>query len=251
MKSPSLERPLCQREFRAQLNTWHTLGLWESSWMWGSSSAGGQQLCASCPQGQLPPLLRAFYCLTLQSSESSRASCWPSVLLAAPEASGLAKAGKCQCNLQCSFSTLNFEADTLLRTQRLSLRLEDMSYIYKLSPLLGTLEDILNTGKSLLACHQDWTLDKQEATAFWPSLPGQACIWHMPWKLRVHTEHSWLETSCLKMPDIVKYIELNFLTLEGWKAESALLGFTALRSPDIWNLSHAPNRKGRAIWIVF
>lgn len=192
--------------------------------------------CVCCPKGQVLPLLEPFYCLTLQNSPSSKASCVPWVLLPVPEATGLAKVRKYQYISQCSFSTLNFEADALLRPQRLPLR-QGGTHACKLSPLPGTLEDILYTAeaKSLLVWR--WALDKNEATAFWPSLPGQACIWHMPWELRVHTEHSWLETSCLKVPDMVNYTELKFLTLEGWKAESALLGFKALRSPDIWNLS--------------
>lgn len=196
---------------------------------------GVSKSCVCCPKGQVLPLLEPFYCLTLQNSPSSRASSLPQVPLPAPEATGLAKVRKYQYNSQRSFSTLNFEADALFRTQR-SLR-PGGTHVYKLSPLPGTLEDILYTAeaKSLLGWHR--ALDKKEATAFWRSLPGQACIWHMPWELRVHTEHSWLETSCLKVPDMVNHTELKILTLEGWKAESALLGFKALRSQDIWNLS--------------
>lgn len=123
---------------------------------------GVSKSCVCCPKGQVLPLLEPFYCLTLQNSPSSRASSLPQVPLPAPEATGLAKVRKYQYNSQCSFSTLNFEADALLRTQR-SLR-PGGTHVYKLSPLPGTLEDILYTAeaKSLLAGTEHWTRRRQQ-----------------------------------------------------------------------------------------
>lgn len=65
------------------------------------------------PRARCFPWSEPFYCLTLQSSRSSRAGCLPWVLSPVPKAPGLAKVGKCQ------FTVLilhHLEADTLLRT---------------------------------------------------------------------------------------------------------------------------------------
>lgn len=220
--------------------------------MWNTNSAGGRLFLCVLPQGW-----GAAPSWSLSAAPPYRTVSLPEPA-ACPECSyqfhkplGCQMLRKCQYNSQCSFSTLNFEADTLLRTQILSPRLEDTPDIYKLSLLPGTLEDILYTagGRSLIAWHWDWTLDKQGTTAFWPSL-------HLTHAMRTEftqsREYSWLEISCLKVPDTVNYTELNFLTLEGWKAESALLGFKALRCPDIWNLSYVhQSRRGRSILDCF
>lgn len=143
----------------------------------------------AAPRVRSCPFSEPFSCLALQNSWSSRANCLPWVPLTVPEATGLAKVRRCQHNSQCSFSTLSFEADILLRTQRLSPSLEDTPLMF--TTYLHFLRRYsLHIWKSLLAWHQGWTLDKQEATAFWPSLPRQACIWHKPWELRVHAEQS-------------------------------------------------------------
>ena len=134
---------------------------------------------------------------------------------------------------------------------------EHFTYIYKLSPLPDALEDILSAveRKSLLAWHWDWILDeKQEATAFWPRLPGQACIWHVPWELRVHAERrAFLALNILS--ESARHCKLHraeFFDLGGMKSWVSLAGILSTQeSRYLKPVVQPQNRKGRAIRIVF
>lgn len=111
--------------------------------------------CACC---QVLPLLGAFPLPhPTEQPVFHRADCLPWVPLTVPEATGLPEVRKGQYNSQGSFSTLNFEADTLQDTKIVPQAGGHSTYVYKLSPLPGTLEDILYTAerKSLLAWPQD------------------------------------------------------------------------------------------------
>lgn len=134
---------------------------------------------------------------------------------------------------------------------------EHFTYIYKLSLLPGASEDIHSAveRKSLLAWHQDWTLDKkQKGTALWPRLPGQVCTWHVPRELRVHAERrASLALNVLsESARHYKRHRAEFFDLGGMKSWVSLAGIQSTHESRYSKPVVKPqNRKGRAIWIVF
>lgn len=131
------------------------------------------------------------------------------------------------------------------------------TYIHKLSPLPGALEDINSAGerKSLFAWHQDWILDKKQvATAFWPRLTRQACIWHVPWELRVHAERR-ASLALNILSGSARHCKLHraeFFDLGGMKSWVSLAGIQSTQeSRYLKPVVQSQNRKGRAIWIGF
>lgn len=259
---------LPKRGSTSQLYASDTWCLWESSWTWCTSSSTWVTPFCACAQAHRSPAaaqrvlwfpLHGTFLLPHPAKQLvlRRADYLPQVLPTVPGFTQLSKARKCHYSSPCSSSIPNFEANTLLKINDYPQAAEQFTYTDRLPSLPGALEDIHSAveRKSLLAWHQDWVLDKrQEVTAFWPRLPAQTCIWHMPWELGVHAEQRVFLALNISSESArhCKLHRAEFFDLGGMKSWVSLAGIQSTQE-SIYSkpVGHTQNRKRRASRIGF